>query len=63
MQDSGKSLEKIVEGGVVGIVIDARGRPLTLPEIEADRKKILRKWYSALDLYPLDFLDSGEGGV
>jgi uncharacterized protein (TIGR01319 family) len=60
---SGKSLEKIIEGGVVGIVIDARGRPLTLPESEADRKKILRKWYSALDLYPLDFLDSGEGGV
>jgi uncharacterized protein (TIGR01319 family) len=58
----GKAIEKVVEGGVVGIVIDSRGRPLTLPD-ETDRKKILRKWYGALDLYPLNSLDSGEGGL
>jgi len=59
----GKSLEKTVDGGVVGIVIDARGRPLTLPENGIERKKTLRRWYSSLDLYPMDSLEKGEGGV
>jgi len=52
----GKSLETTIEGGVVGVVIDARGRPLTLPEEDEERRRTLLKWYSSLDLYPEEFL-------
>jgi uncharacterized protein (TIGR01319 family) len=48
----GKPLETIVDGGVVGIVIDSRGRPLNISENDAERKTLMKKWYSALDLYP-----------
>jgi len=40
------------EGGEVGIIIDARGRPLTLPENASDRRKKLIEWYGALEAYP-----------
>ncbi len=34
-----------VYGGTVGgLVVDARGRPLSLPEDEADRRSLVRKW-------------------
>jgi len=52
----GKTLEATIEGGVVGIIIDARGRPLTLPEEDEERRKTLLKWYDSLDLYPDEFL-------
>ncbi|MFQ5437011.1 MAG: glutamate mutase L [Anaerolineae bacterium] len=31
-------------GGAVGLVIDARGRPLTLPDDDGQREEILRQW-------------------
>jgi hypothetical protein len=41
-----------VRAGVVGLVIDARGRrPFTLPEDAATRIERLRAWNRALDLY------------
>ena len=43
-------------GGVTGIILDARGRPLHLPEEEGVRKEMLLKWIHALDLYPEDKL-------
>ena len=52
----GKSLETVIEGGVVGVVIDARGRPLTLPDEEEERRRTLLRWYDSLDLYPEGFL-------
>jgi hypothetical protein len=33
-----------VTGTVLGVVIDARGRPLALPSDEARRREILKKW-------------------
>jgi len=45
-------LESRVMGGVVGIILDGRGRPLQLPEEESLRKKLLLKWFHAMDLYP-----------
>jgi hypothetical protein len=33
-----------VIGGALGVVIDARGRPLRLPEDDARRFEILKKW-------------------
>jgi uncharacterized protein (TIGR01319 family) len=55
----GKKLETIVEGGVEGIILDARGRPLSIPGVEAH--KTLIKWYKALDLYPVEAVEAMEG--
>jgi hypothetical protein len=33
-----------VAGGVMGVVIDARGRPLTLPDDAVRRRELLKKW-------------------
>jgi uncharacterized protein (TIGR01319 family) len=56
----GKSLETTIEGGIVGVVIDTRGRPLTLPEDNEERRKILVKWFDSLDLYPKEFREDWE---
>jgi len=37
-----------INGSALGIVIDARGRPLVLPEDEKKRQELLRKWLTAL---------------
>jgi len=50
----GKSKETTIIGGVAGIMLDARGRPLQLPEDDAQRRAILYKWFSTLKLYPED---------
>lgn len=41
-------LESPVEGGRLGIIIDARGRPLVLPEDRGQRLARLREWQAAL---------------
>jgi hypothetical protein len=33
-----------VKGGTVGILFDARGRPLVLPESASDRKAAVARW-------------------
>jgi uncharacterized protein (TIGR01319 family) len=48
----GDPLEREVNGGVVGLVIDCRGRPLQLPTDPAARVAKLREWNAALDIYP-----------
>lgn len=40
----GKSVTRRVKGGTVGILFDARGRPLTLPESAVDRKAAVARW-------------------
>jgi len=52
---AGTELECEVEGGVVGIIIDARGRPLELEQNEEKRREALVKWNKALGVYP-DYL-------
>ncbi|MGQ9678149.1 MAG: glutamate mutase L [bacterium] len=49
---SGKTYESPVEGGISGVIIDARGRPLTLPANDRERREILAKWASQLNAYP-----------
>lgn len=49
---SGQVVEAEVVGGVVGLVIDARGRPLEIPTDAQQRVSQLTKWQSALDAYP-----------
>jgi uncharacterized protein (TIGR01319 family) len=46
----GKPVEATLEGGVVGVVVDARGRPLQLPQDDATRRQKLIEWMSALGL-------------
>jgi uncharacterized protein (TIGR01319 family) len=46
----GKPVEATLEGGVVGVVVDARGRPLQLPADDATRCQKLLDWMSALGL-------------
>ncbi|HKQ56507.1 MAG TPA: glutamate mutase L [Candidatus Eisenbacteria bacterium] len=49
----GKPLEATVLGGVVGLIVDARGRrPFTLPEDSGQRIERLRAWNRALSMYP-----------
>ena len=49
----GKPITADVLGGVVGLVIDTRGRqPFTLPEAPAERIAKLRAWNQSLGLYP-----------
>ena len=48
----GHKLEKTVMGGIVGIVLDGRGRPIQLPKEEKARKDLLLNWFHALNLYP-----------
>jgi len=50
-----------VEGGIEGVIIDTRGRPLVIPEDPAERKSTLLKWYGALDLYPMDKISKIQG--
>jgi uncharacterized protein (TIGR01319 family) len=46
----GRSREVRLEGGVVGIIVDARGRPLQLPSDDALRRRKLIEWLIAFGL-------------
>ncbi|MEQ1821173.1 MAG: glutamate mutase L [Fimbriimonadaceae bacterium] len=46
----GKSISKRVEGGTVGIIVDARGRPFNLATDNATRIKNNRDWLQAMGL-------------
>ncbi|MFP6641442.1 MAG: methylaspartate mutase, partial [Myxococcota bacterium] len=48
----GHSVSRKVEGGVVGLVVDTRGRPLSLDGARSSRVAALRRWHDTLDLYP-----------
>jgi uncharacterized protein (TIGR01319 family) len=53
----GKELITEVEGGVAGVLLDTRGRPLVFPEDDQSRKKLLLKWMKAVDMYPQEVLE------
>lgn len=48
----GQSFTKTVQGGVVGLMLDGRGRPLQLPGQQTARVATLNRWYQAVGLYP-----------
>ncbi|MBN2609582.1 MAG: glutamate mutase L [Candidatus Fermentibacteraceae bacterium] len=51
-----------LEGGVVGLIFDGRGRsPFLLPQDDSARIGKLQEWSTALDIYPERFI-SLEGG-
>ena len=49
---NGNPIETEVIGGVVGLVVDTRGRPLEIPTDSELRVAQLTKWHTALDTYP-----------
>ena len=48
----GESIETTVFGGVVGLLLDGRGRPFMLPESKTERISSLQKWSTATNEYP-----------
>jgi uncharacterized protein (TIGR01319 family) len=51
-------IEAEAMGGVIGLIMDMRGRPLKLPEDEERRRECLRKWWRSLDAYPKRIMES-----
>jgi hypothetical protein len=49
-QGRGRTRKMEVEGGVVGLMIDTRGRPLQLPSDPKERVRKLREWFAAFGL-------------
>jgi hypothetical protein len=39
-----------IDGGLIGLIIDARGRPFTLPSNETERRARLTQWLQALGI-------------
>lgn len=53
----GHKLETEVNGGVVGVILDGRGRPFDLSTLsEQDRVRYLKEWMTELNVYPADRL-------
>jgi hypothetical protein len=48
----GEPVTREVHGGVVGLLLDGRGRPLQVPLDPSIRQARLERWYQTLDLYP-----------
>ena len=48
----GQPVTREIGGGVVGLILDGRGRPFELPTERAERVAKLRAWNKALDIYP-----------
>jgi len=48
----GQSVSREVTGGVVGLILDGRGRPFDLPSDRAARVAMLERWNQALNIYP-----------
>lgn len=48
----GKPMDVRLSGGVVGLMVDTRGRPFTLSTSESERIARLDEWVRAFDAYP-----------
>lgn len=48
----GAKLQTELSGGVVGIILDGRGRPLRMSSDEQTRVADLQRWIKELDIYP-----------
>ncbi len=57
-EGKGKAVAREVTGGVVGLLLDARGRPLHLPSDSAARIAAIKRWDDAIGLYPTE---KGQG--
>jgi hypothetical protein len=48
----GMPVTREAQGGVVGLLLDGRGRPLELPTDQSARVAALTRWFKSVDLYP-----------
>lgn len=46
--EPGRGVTAEAEGGILGLIIDARGRPLVLPAKDEDRRRLVREWMECL---------------
>ena len=53
----GDKVEKELAGGVVGIILDGRGRPFVVPTEDKIRVEKLKEWMTELEVYPEGALD------
>ncbi len=53
----GHKIETELSGGVVGIILDGRGRPFNLPEDDKTRIRKLKEWMTELEIYPGGAID------
>ena len=51
-EGKGNASTRPVKGGVVGLLLDGRGRPLQLPTDQQARVAALSRWYKTVELYP-----------
>jgi hypothetical protein len=51
-EGKGNASTRSVKGGVVGLLLDGRGRPLQLSADPQARVAALTRWYQAVELYP-----------
>ena len=49
----GQPVEREVRGGLVGLILDTRGRPLALPSNRDDCRRVMTDWVEAMSLYPV----------
>ncbi len=54
----GDTVETKLSGGVVGIILDGRGRPFDLPTDAKTRVARLKEWMLELDIYPRERLEN-----
>ncbi|MBX3448578.1 MAG: glutamate mutase L [Planctomycetaceae bacterium] len=47
----GRSISATIHGGIVGVILDGRGRPLRLPTERHDCQKQMDRWQKELNLY------------
>ncbi len=59
----GRSVSARATGGVVGLIIDTRGRPLALPSDAEERVAAIRRWHEALGAYPDGADEAGAEAV
>jgi len=48
----GRRVERTVKGGTVGLILDARGRPLRLPASRNESRVLMANWVDAMEMYP-----------
>ena len=48
----GEPIETTVHGGVVGLILDGRSRPISIPTNSEDRLAALKNWSEAVNEYP-----------
>jgi len=61
----GRRVSGEVAGGLVGLVLDGRGRPIAIPDNVGDRVRLLREWFTEFGAYDragLDLYESSYAG-